>query len=304
MVLARKPTVGLFVLLAAMVYAAVFCVARAHATAGHAGAIGWGVLFDLSVTVPVVYYLLLVRPGHSSWMPLVAVALAGARAAGFLLSPAEQANLPPLRWLAVPLETWVLVTAARGRRYGWATRLAATELAVLYYGLCAWRARPLTPAGSRAFGVAQASGYANFSVLIMMAVVMEGLPLHLLLRNWSPAAAWIFTGFGIYSFLWMLALYRSLALRPVLIGAETVVLQVGFLWRVEVRRDQIREVRRFSAAETGYVSLVVMNKPQWVIELTEPAALSGPLGRRKPVTRIGLAVDDREAFGAALEARP
>ena len=94
MVLARKQTTWLFVALAATVYGAVFFVTRAHTAALHAGAIGLGAACDLTITVPVLYYLLLVRPGHSSWMALVAVTLAGARAAGFLLSAAEQGYLP------------------------------------------------------------------------------------------------------------------------------------------------------------------------------------------------------------------
>ena len=116
MVLARKQTTWLFVALAATVYGAVFFVTRAHTAALHAGAIGLGAACDLTITVPVLYYLLLVRPGHSSWMALVAVTLAGARAAGFLLSAAEQTYLPPLRWLGVPLEIWVVVTVARRLR--------------------------------------------------------------------------------------------------------------------------------------------------------------------------------------------
>jgi len=327
MVLTRKQTTWLFVALAATVYAAVLFVTRAHAAATHAGAIGLGAACDLTITVPVLYYLLLVRPGYSSWMALVAVVLAGARAVGFLLSAAEQTYLPPLRWLGVPLEIWVVVAVARRLRrtapggdavtrirqaagavlrYEWAAELVATELAVFYYALFAWRARPQSAPGYRTFGLAEASGYGMFSILLMMAVAVEGVPLHLLLRSWSQTGAWIFTGLGIYSFLWMVALYRSLALRPVLIGSETVLLQVGFLWRAELRRGQIRSVRRFSAAEmadgkpAGYLSLVVLNEPQWMIELNEPVVVCGPLGRRKAVTRIGVAVDDGDAFGAAL----
>jgi hypothetical protein len=73
--------------------------------------------------------------------------------------------------------------------------------------------------------------------------------------------------------VWMVALYRSLALRPVLIGGDTVLLQVGFLWRAEFRRDQIRSVRRFSASDmadgkpAGYLSLVVLNEPQSSLRL-------------------------------------
>src|ERR1035438_5948465 len=80
----------------------------------------------------------------------------------------------------------------------------------------------------------------------------------------------LLTGIGVYSFVWIAALYRSLAARPVLIGGETVLLRVlyrslaagpvliggetvllrvGFLWRAEFRRDRIRSVRRFSAAD-------------------------------------------------------
>jgi hypothetical protein len=250
MPLTQKQTVWLFVALAATVYAAVFFVSRTHAAALHAGAIGLGAACDLTITVPALYYLLLVRPGHSSWMALVAVTLAGARAAGFLLSAAEQTYLPPLRWLGAPLEIWVVLTVARRLRrmasggdavtrireaadavfrYGWAAELVATEVAVFYYALFAWRARPQSAPGQRAFGLAEASGYGMFSILLIMAAAGEGVPLHLLLRSWSQAGAWIFTGLGIYSFVWMVALRRSLTLRPVLIGSETVLLQVGFL---------------------------------------------------------------------------
>src|ERR1039457_600985 len=239
MVLTRKQTTWLFMALAATVYTAVFLVTRAHPAALHPGAIGLGAACDLTVTVPVLYYLLLLRPVYSSWMALVAVALAGARAAGFLLSAAEQTYLPPLRWLGVPLEIWVLIAVARRLRrpasggdalsrireaagavfrYVWAAELVAAEVAVFYYALFAWRARPQSAPGYRSFGLAEASGYGMFSILLMMAVAVEGVPLHLLLRSWSHAGAWIFTGDGIYGFVWIVARYRSLALRPVLVA--------------------------------------------------------------------------------------
>ena len=302
MLRARKQMVWLFAALAATVYTAVFFIARAHAAAANAGAIGLGAACDLTITVPVLYWLLLVRPGYSSWMALVAVAMAGARAAGFLLSGTEQAYLPALRWLGVPLEIWVVVNVARGRRRGWASDLLATEAAVFYFALFSWGARPQSAAGARSFALAQASGYGMLSVMLMTAVVVEGLPLHLLLQRWSHTAAWVFSGIGIYSFVWMVALYRSLALRPVLIASETVVMQVGFLWRAEFRRDQVRSVSRFSAGDSTCLSMVVINDPQWIVELTEPVVVSGPFGRRKTVTRIGVAADDGDTFGAALGA--
>ena len=132
--------------------------------------------------------------------------------------------------------------------------------------------------------------------------------MHLLLQRWSPIAAWISSAAGVYGLIWIVALRRSLALQPILIDARTVVLQIGFLWRVEFPREQIAACHRVTSGnaparkEDGYLPLVVLNEPQWLIELAEPAIAHGLFGRRKAVTRIGLAVDDAEGFGGTLAA--
>ena len=77
MVLARKERVWWFAGTAATVYTAVFCMARAHAHAANAGGVGLGAACDLTITVPVLFYLLLVRPGFSSWITLVAMVIGG-----------------------------------------------------------------------------------------------------------------------------------------------------------------------------------------------------------------------------------
>jgi hypothetical protein len=315
MVLARKDRIWWFAGLAGMVYLAVLFVSRIHTGRPHPGAVQMAAACDLLITVPALYYLLLVRPGHSSWSAMLAVFLVGARAVGFLM-PAM-----PLRWLGVPLELWVIIAIARRLRrtrsdgdpvdriraaaaavfrYPWIADVIATEFQVFYYALFAWRARPQSKPGFRSLGAAQASGYGMLSVLLMVAVVVEGVPLHLLLARWSHVAAWICTAAGVYSLLWFLALYRSLTLRTILIGPEIVLLQIGFLWRVEFRREQMRAMRRISAAEPEGMSLVVLNEPQWLIEFTEPVSAYGLLGRRKTITKIAVAADDCELFGAAF----
>src|ERR1035441_6667562 len=80
--------------------------------------------------------------------------------------------------------------ASGERAADWAARKAT----VFYYALFAWRARPQSAPGYRAFGLAQASGYGMLSILLMIAVIAEGVPMHLLLRSWSarggPARLW------------------------------------------------------------------------------------------------------------------
>jgi len=256
---------------------------QAAAASLHPRGIGFGVACDLMITVPALYYLLLVGRGYSAWAVLPA---------------AVRSALPTLRWLALPLGLWILFRVARR----WRVR---QNPAVLYYALLSWRARPASEPDSRSFPLAEASGYGMFSILMMIALVVEGIPAHLLLLRWSHTAAWIFTALGIYGCIWMLALRRALALHPALIGNQTVRLQIGFLRSVEFRRDQILAVRRFSPNDPPPdASLVVWNEPQWLIALREPVAVRGLFGRRKMAARIAVAVDDGEGFAAALTVSP
>ncbi|MBV8819282.1 MAG: hypothetical protein JO022_13050, partial [Acidobacteriaceae bacterium] len=104
----------------------------------------------------------MVRSGFASWLSLPAVALAGLRAAWFLLPAAMQRHVPGLVWFAVPLEIWVLALVARRPA---TSRLLRTEWEVIQLALFSWRARPETRPGDRAYEYAEASGWTMFATL-------------------------------------------------------------------------------------------------------------------------------------------
>lgn len=144
-----------------------------------------------------------------------------------------------------------------------------------------------------------------FATIVAVGLLCEGLPAHLLLQRWSHLGAWVLTALDLYRLLWLIAIARSVSLRPILVGDRAVLLRAGFIWEVELARENIVACRRLSGNEParkrpGYVSLVVMNQPQWIVELTEPVVARGLYGRNRKVTRIGVAVDDFAEFGAAL----
>ncbi|MFN7992201.1 MAG: hypothetical protein U0Q18_01280 [Bryobacteraceae bacterium] len=305
---------------AASVYAAVFLVSRGSSAAAHSKAIGLAALCDLAITVPVLFYLLVVRGGHASWPTVIPVAFAGLRAAALLLPGGPGSFLPPLKWLAVPFEIWLITAAVRRVRRApggpdvparieetvravvRSERLAmlvAGELLVFYYAVLARRAE--TQPEFRAMSYAESSGYRLFSILLAIAVVCEGVPLHLFLNQWSPAVAWVFTGLGVYALLWTLALARSLALRPILIRDDCLVLRAGILWAVCIDRSNVRAVRPATGGiparrHAGNLLLTIINEPQWIIELHEPVTAHGLYGRRRAVTCLGVAADEPNAF--------
>ncbi len=326
MTLAKKQAYWLFAVLAVCTYTAVFYMARSPRALMHPAAIGFGGLADLLITVPALFYFLVVRTGFSSWMTLVLIFFAGARAAGFILTATEQAYLPALRWLGIPFELWVIASIVRRFRrmdrsgdgvtriraasqalfrYEWLSRLFASELEVFYYAMFSWRTRPDTRAGYRAFSYAEASGWGIFSLIIGAGVFFESVPMHLILHRWSAAAAWIMSALDIYGLIWVIALSRALHLRPILVGADHILIRIGLVWEVDFRRDQVAAIHRISGPAPnrkapGFLSAVFLNEPQYLIELKEPVVARGLLGRTREVTRIALAVDDSPRFGEAV----
>jgi len=142
-------------------------------------------------------------------------------------------------------------------------------------------------------------------MFLAIAVVFEAFPVHLLLRHWSPLAAWICTGLDAYGLLWLVAMVRSAALRPILVGADRVLFRVGFMCETEFSRDSVADCRRIAGAAPPrktkeYLRAVVMNDPEWIIEFREPVMVQGLFGRQRSVTHIGLAVDNPAAFGTAM----
>ncbi len=303
MTLSRNASRAVFALLAAVVYTAVFFILRTPNASAHPVPVGLASLFDLTVTVPALFWLLLIRPGFGAWPVAVGLALTGARVAGWML-PAP-VHVPGLRWLGAPLELWVVASVLRGRNSRLAS-LVRAELSVFYYALFSWRAQPESKPGYRAFSIAEAAGYGQFALLIGLALLCEGVPVHLLVHRASPTAAWVVTALDVYGLFWVAALWRSVQLRPILAGESDLVLQAGFLWRVEIPRAAIVSVRRSAGSgpdrqTPGYLRLTVLNEPQWLVELAEPAEAHGPLGRRRRVSLIGIAVDDCALFSTIFD---
>src|SRR5260221_1172523 len=125
----------------------------------------WGVTFDLTLTIPFVYYLTVVRPGHAQAITMAPVFVLGVAVAARLVPHGQQSFVQQLRFVAAPLELVTLVLIARRvvamRRAGSAAaddplaRISAAcrevfggnplatfvafEVTTLYYGLFSWR---------------------------------------------------------------------------------------------------------------------------------------------------------------------
>src|SRR5260370_511245 len=68
----------------------------------------WGVTFDLTLTIPLVYYLLVVRGGHARPITIAPVFVLGVAVAARLVPSGFHDFVRQLRWVAAPLEVVTL----------------------------------------------------------------------------------------------------------------------------------------------------------------------------------------------------
>ncbi|MGH9867035.1 MAG: hypothetical protein ACREAA_02575 [Candidatus Polarisedimenticolia bacterium] len=325
----------LFASAATGIYATALAVSAqlGHLESG-AGAVAAALTVDLALVVPAAFYLCVVRRHR---LPLVTVApvfVLAAVVASWVLPADRQQALRILELLAVPLELgligwigWRAVRAIRKARHGSAAdplemlrraaveltrneRAAAiltTEIGVLLYGLGLWLARPHAPAGAMAFSHHRRSAHAAIMLAFILILAVEGFGAHMLLRLWSGAAAWLFTLGTAYGALWLIADYRAVVLRPILVDDEGILIRAGFRCTLWIPRERLAGVvqRRPDFGKESLCLTFLGTPTHWLV-LSEPMRAEGAYGFRRSARAIGIVPDDPAAFErqVALTCRP
>ena len=279
-------------------------------------AVSMGAAFDVAVTVPVLYFLLVVRAGLQPLVTMLPLCLLALLRASYLAPGLAGAR--PILSAGAEVSVLGLIVARVRRGLGKAEghdalerleaaarevvpsrRLAgilATEMAVFYYAFGAWRKRSELPGGARAFSIHRQSGAAALFAMLAAVGAMEAVLVHLVVMRWSPAAAWVLTALSAYGTVWLVAMARSFALRPVVVTEGVIVVRGGLLWTAEIPMAAIAAIQRQGAFD---LKMPPASEPNVVLKLRQPVTARGMYGATRRVTGIALAVDDPDAFAAA-----
>ena len=322
-----SPT-GVFLALAAAMALAEIAVVRSDAFGRAGGVLSGAVVVDLACVLPLLFWMLLVRRGLVRPAAMIGVAAGGLFAASVLI-PHPPAYLAALRLLPALAELGLLVWGALVGRSFWAElrrlslesddaldnvhealartpglppllRGAAAELVALWYGLLAFRRK--APIGPGVF--AYYESLTPLVVLGFIATPAEGLVLHVMLRGWSPAAAWIATALHVYGLVWLVALQQAARLRPIVVTESALLVRWSLLWTARIPRSEIQSVQilkgRPEKKIAGEVDLARLADRPVCVALKRPALLHGPLGLRREASSLLLAADAPEKLALAL----
>jgi hypothetical protein len=215
---------------------------------------------DLTLTVPALYYFLLVRTGHRSPKSIFVIAALGLWRASFLFPQI----VPGKIWIGGALEfaliAAVVITIRKAKASSetdpvnriagalrtiipapTAAKAIASEISVLYYAL-APRLTPDIPAGAQPFTIHKKSGKADLFGAIALASLLEIVPVHLLLGHWSRTAAWIATALSLYGALWLFAMARAFSARPTLITTDSILIRLSLLLTLRIPAAELRDI--------------------------------------------------------------
>jgi hypothetical protein len=220
---------------------------------------------DLTVTAPGLVYLLLVRTRRAPWIVLLPAFALGYSLALATIPREHRTALDALRWAIVPAELAVVgYLVSLGRRAlraaprpagDFATRfravartalaarvpadILATEVAILYHAL---RPRRAAPAGPDDHTSHRSTGYASVVLGLVLLLVVETFPVHVLVSRWSAAAAWALTGLSVYALLWLIGDLRAMSARPTRLRHDRLSVRIGLRWEAEIPIESIDRV--------------------------------------------------------------
>lgn len=297
----------LFSFLAGAIYITLYNLHESHPI----GRVSWAILTDLIVTVPALFYFLVVRP--LGWPVISTLPL--------LLIGLRSAPVPHAAWVAAPIELALVAFALhRIRRLPKSSdvlqqlravtfqlirnkhiaQVVAAELAVFYYAFF-----PKPRQDPDALPYIQSTAASQFAPVILFMLILETAGLHLILMHWSHTAAWWVTAADIYGLAFAIGFYRSLGALPHLLSAESLTLRMGLLSELRVERSQIASWSRpgplINAKAPGtWRSLSLAESPQFVLEFTGPINAVNLYGFHCPVKRAAIAADRPELLSEWL----
>ena len=287
-----------------------------------------GITFDLLLTVPVIYFLL-IRKTSIPKTTVVPFLIIGMIVCSAILPVQNQYYLDLFKtWMFPIVElsivSYIIYNVTRAiKRYrinksgdeiDFFTTLkntcyeilpkkvvipVVTEIAVFYYGFIYWKKRKLN---ENEFSYHKDSGTVSLLIAIIFIVAIETIVLHMLLQKWNVTVAWILTFLSIYSGIQLLGFLKSMTKRPISIKDGKLYLRYGIMNETTIDLKSIDSIEISSKdielnKETRKLSFLgELESHNVIISLKQENVLTGLYGIKRKYKSLALYVDKKNEF--------
>ena len=185
------------------------------------------------------------------------------------------------------------------------SEILASELALFHYAFFGWRKSP--PVGPRDFSHHRTGLSGVLTAGLILATLVEIIPVHLLLHRWSSTLAWLVTALTVYGLFWLFGDFQAMRLRPHRVVDGKLHLRLGLRWSVDVPLADIVRLETLKGngkppAKQPDLKAVALGEQRYLIELRRPVFVRGLYGLRREVRSIGFTVDNPARFEEELRA--
>jgi len=291
-----------------------------------------GLLADFTVTFPVFYYLIIVRPLKVPLKSILLV-LSLCCVVAYLVLPAHQREyILQIRKLTLVAEILFIiyaVTKFNKIRAAYKThqlhfadpiynlraamadvlgdtlpiKVLASELAVLRYGLLFWRKEKSSIKVNATFSTHKESGYIALWCIFLLAVLVEIVAFHFLLRKWSPTSALIVTLLSSYGLILFIADLSAILKRKVLISDHQLILRLGLRWSANTSLSNVSSIQKITydhkSTDDYFKGGITKSNGNVLITFKHPIKIDKLYGTSKEFSSILMNVDDFDGFEKA-----
>lgn len=290
----------------------------------------WTLLFDFTVTLPLIYWWLY-RPGWKKllmrWLSLAMLAIFIGR---YIIPEQSKVifhTLEDYRYISLALGAMAEIAVGifliykltgmlrLSRNADAALKksidgmlgqnmyavLALFEARIWYYALFMRKGATLEFNGERHFGYARNGGNASNQLGFIIAILFELPLMHMLLHFiWSPTAAIVASALSAWALLYMVADYRATLYRPVSLANDRILIRCGALAAdAAIPYSVVQAVHEASGAvrrRAGLRRYVQLGAPNVLIELKPGSCLPDLFGRQLALEKVYLSLDEPAEF--------
>ncbi len=302
-------------------------IAKSSVFETNSSSLSTGITFDLLLTVPIIYFLL-IRKTRIPKTTVVPFLILGMLVCSIILPTENQYYLNIFKTWVFPIVELSIVsyiiynvnkaikryrlkknenidffTALKNTCYEILPKSivipVVTEIAVFYYGFIYWKKRKLK---ENEFSYHKDNGTVALLIAIILIVAVETVVLHILLEKWNVTVAWILTLLSIYSGIQLLGFLKSMSKRPIYIKGDKIYLRYGIMNETTIDLKSIDSIEISSKdielnKETRKLSFLgELESHNIIIRLKEENTLTGLYGIKRTYKNLALHVDKKIEF--------